>query len=799
MRRLAFRAARAGPAAIVTLALGVAGCVAVYSFLYDVFLKPLPYADADRLVQAWESNVERDWHKVDAAPANFIDWRNRSTKFVDMAAYSPWPASRVMTGPVDPYVLDVGYVTGNVFTLLAAPPALGRTLRWEETWSDSAPVVVLSDAVWREQFNADPGVIGRQVRLNGEAHEIVGIMPPGFFVGPRGNEAWLPYRWAPDELGQDWFRRAHFVSVIGRLAPGATVDQATGELHAIATQLQAEHPQLNRMMDTGVTPIREWISGDMAGSAKLMLTAVLLILLVACINVSGLLLARGISRQHQFAVRAALGAGTGRLLWPPIAEALQISAFGTCLGVVLGYVSLRGILLLWPEASLHGVDAALDPGIVMVAAGLTLACGLATGLAPALRASTVAPASLLGSARSGTGYARHVALRRLLIGVQLTVTLIVIAVSITAAHGFARLIGQPPGLTAENRLAFRLVLPGARYDSDEKVVLAQQQLKDRLEGLPGITGVALMSDLPFDGTGWSSDFAVAGRDREEFGVELWHREVSPELFSVLQIPLLQGRHFAGRSPDGTSEVIINEAMAKQYFKDSSPLGERIVFDRYPDGESRWHTIVGVVANFRQTGFADEITPEAYESLWQNVDSSAHVVIHSSIDAGTLFASIRETLRTFDDTLALESIRPLSSVLNESVAEPRLVTVVLAVFASLACILAAVGLHGAIMFELNQHRQAISLRQALGARGSHLARWIAMEWSMILASALFFGVSVGVLLRRPIEAWLAEIAATYWLALLLSAAMVVILVAASVWRGGRRATLVPPADALKAGN
>jgi predicted permease len=446
---------------------------------------------------------------------------------------------------------------------------------------------------------------------------------------------------------------------------------------------------------------------------------------------------------------------------------------------------------------LHGVDAALDPGMVMLAAGLTLACGFATGLAPALRASAVAPASLLGSARSRMGHARHVALRRLLIGVQLAVTLIVIAVSITAAHGFARLISQPPGLTAENRLAFKLVLPGARYDSDEKVVLAQQQLKDRLEGLPGITGVALMSDLPFDSPGWSSDFAVAGRDREEFGVELWHREVSPELFPVLQITLLQGRQFADRSSDGTSEVIINEAMAKQYFKDSSPLGERIAFDRYPDGESSWHTIVGVVANFRQTGFADEITPEAYESLWQNVDSGAHVVIHSSIDAGTLFTSIREALRTFDDTLALESIRPLSSVLNDSVAKPRLVTVVLAVFALLACTLAAVGLHGAIMFELKRHRQAISLRQALGARGSHLARWIAGEWSVILASALLLGTFIGFLLRRPVDSWLDKIAATYWLALILSAAVVVILVAGSVWRGGRCAMRVPPAEALKA--
>ncbi|HWM27514.1 MAG TPA: ABC transporter permease, partial [Woeseiaceae bacterium] len=452
MRSSVFGAGGVGPAAILTLALGIAGCVTVYSFIYDIFLKPLPYAEADRLVQAWERNVERDWYKTDAAPANFIDWRNRSSTFVDMAAYSRWPVSKVMTGSIDPYVLDIGYVTGNVFDLLGAQPALGRTLRWEETWSDSAPVVVLSDAVWRAQFDADPGVIGRHVELNGEAHEIVAVMSPEFFVGPRGNEAWLPYRWAPDAVSEEWFRQAHFISVFGRLAPDATVERAEAELHAIATQLQMDHPQLNRMMDNGVTPISEWINGDMAGSAMLMLTAVLLTLLVACMNVSGLLLASGVSRQHQYAVRAALGAGTGRLLWLPIAEALQVSATGTCLGVLLGYLSLRGLLLLWPEASLHGVDAGLDPGIVAVAGGLALTCGVATGLVPALRASTVAPASVLGSTRSGLAHARHVVLRRFMIGVQLAATVVVVAVSITAVQGFARLISQPSGLAAENRL-----------------------------------------------------------------------------------------------------------------------------------------------------------------------------------------------------------------------------------------------------------------------------------------------------------------------------------------------------------
>jgi putative ABC transport system permease protein len=796
MRNSVFRAGDVGPAAVLTLALGIAGCVTVYSFLYDVFLKPLPYAEPDRLVQAWERNVERDWYKVDAAPANFLDWRDRSSTFVDMAAYSQWPVSRVMTGTIDPYVLDVGYVTGNVFDVLGVQPALGRAIRWEETWSDSAPVAVLGDVVWRTQFDADPGVIGRHVELNGEAHEIVAVMPPGFFVGPRGNEAWLPYRWEPDEVGQDSFRRAHFISVFGRLAPGATVEQAEAELHAIATQLQIEHPQLNRMMDTGVTPIGEWMSGGMVGSAMLMLTAVLLVLLVACVNVSGLLLARGISRQHQFAVRAALGAGARRLLWLNIVEALQVSGTGTCLGVLLGYLSLRGLLLLWPEASLHGVDADLDPGIVAVAAGLALTCGIATGLLPALRASRVAPGSLLGSARSGLAHARHMAVRRVMVGLQLAVTVVVVAVSITAVQGFLQLISQPPGLAAQNRLVFKLVLPEARYDSDDKIVLAQQQLKQRLEGLPGITSVALASDLPFDSPGWTSDFAVAGRDREDFGVELRHREVSPELFPALEIPLLKGRHFSDRAPGGMPEVIINEAMAERYFADHSPLGERIAFDRYPDGESRWHTIVGVVQDFRQTGFADDVTPEAYESLWQNVDGNAHVIVKSSVDAATVFNGIRETLRSFDDSLALESIRPLTSILSDSVGQPRLVTIVLAAFATLACILAAVGLHGAIMFELNRHRQAIGVRQALGARGSHLARWIGGEWSAILASALFVGLSIGLLLRRPVESWLDDIAATYGLALIVSAATVVMLVAGSVWRGGRSAMQVPPVEALK---
>lgn len=790
---------RSGLLAIITLALGLGGCMIVYSLLHDVFLKPLPFTQPDKLVRVWERNEERNWHAVSAAPANFIDWRERSQSFSDMAAYSAWPNSVVLTGVNEPRMLKTGRVSGNVFDVLGVQPALGRAMTWEETWQESAPVVMLSDALWRTLFDADPHVVGSGMVLDGETFEIIGVMPPSFFIGPRDNQLWVPYRWPRAAATADWFRRAHFIDVVGRLQEGMGAKDAEADLRRIAAQLRTEYPQLNKAMDNGLTPLHEAFSSQIAGSMNLLFAAVLMVLLIACINVSGLLLARGISRRHLYSVQAALGATRARLLRGPLGESLLISAAGGLLGLAMAYAGLRVITRLWPAAATFGVDTVMDMPVLVATVVLTTLCTLLTGLLPALRASRALPVeALMQAGRSVVGRRGAADLRRWLLGLQLAGTILLLAIALAAVGGFQRMLQQDPGFATEQRAAFRLVLPQTSYASSDARIRAQQQLLEQLRIQGGIRAAAMASNLPIEDIGWSSDAAIEGRDREDYLVEVRHREVSPNFFEVMRIPMLRGASFASNpAPDTTLQAVVNRTFAERYFPGESPLGKRVTYDRYASEGSRWRTIVGVVDDFRQTSLHEPVQPEIYDSLWQPDDGNVTVVVHSALDRQELRDRVQDVLHALDPGLPLQEVTPLHAFIDESTARARLVASILGVFGIVAVLLSGVGLYAAVMFEVDSRWREIGLRQALGADRRRLFAWLAREWRSVLALSLLAGLVPGAAAAGRINQWLGEIGGSYSVALLLSGTFVLLLTLATGWSGGRRAAAVEPVEALRA--
>ncbi|HEX7029386.1 MAG TPA: ABC transporter permease [Gammaproteobacteria bacterium] len=791
---------RTGLVAMFTLALGLGGCVIVYSLLHDVFLKPLPYAQPERLVHVWERNEARNWHAASAAPANFMDWREGASAFTDMAAFSAWPNSTVLTGAEGgPRLLETGMVTGNIFDVLGARPALGRVMSWNETWQDAAPVAVLSDALWRTVFNADPEIVGRSIRLDGEAYEVIGVMPPSFFIGSRGNELWVPYRWPREAVNAAWFRRAHYIEVVGRLRGDVQPADAEAELRAIAARLREQYPELNKGMDNGLTPLHDSLTRDIADSMTVLFGAVMLVLLMACVNVSGLLLARGIGRQHQYAVQAALGASARRLLARPVVEALLISLSGAALGMLLAVAGLRGVVALWPEASRYGVDASLD--LPVFAAGVLLAavCGIATATLPAWRASRVPPVDALAAGGRGAMPSRGTArVRRTLLVLQLAGTVLLLAVALAAVNGFQRVAQREPGFAVEGRVAFRLVLPEGSYADSATRIRTQRELLRRLEAESGITAVAMASELPIADIGWSSDAAIEGRAREDYAVEVRHREVSPGFFQLMDIPMLEGDTFdPSPARDAPLQAVVNRTFAEKYFPGRSPVGARITYDRYPDENSRWRTIIGVVADFQQASLHDPVQPEIYDSLWQPDDGNPMVVIRTALGIGDVRDRVSAVLQEIDPGLPLQELTPVKTYVENSVARARLVSVVLAAFGAVAVAIALVGLYGALMFEINSRWREIGLRQALGADRGRLFGWLVGEWRGVLAAALLAGILPGVLAAPYLDHWLGEIGGGFLPALLLASGGVVLFALLAGWSGGKRAASIQPVEALRA--
>ena len=799
--RYALRTLRRSPglvlAAVLTLALGIGATTAIFSAVNAVLLQPLPYRDSGRLAALWTENTERGWHKSWVSPADFFDWKMQASAFQNMGAYSGVEGT-ALTGSGEPAHLTGGHVTGALFDVLGVHPQLGRVFREDESWSTAEPSVVLTDQLWRNRFGADSGLIGRTLTLDGTPTRVIGVLPPGFRFPVDGAQLFTTFRWDPDARGAAWFRRAHMLRVVGRLAPGWTLPQANAQLHAVAARLQQRYPELNRKMDAGVTGLHDWIVGDRRTPLLVLFGAVALLLAMAWVNVSSLLLVRAAARRREFALRSALGADRGRLVRLAAMETLILAFVGGMLGILAGYWGSRILDSARPAdlADLGATHVSLP--VLAFAAGVTLLSALVSGLAPALLASGAPVQEALKEGdRAGTG-PRTGWSTRALMGAQVGLAFVLLVGAGLLVRTVLRLQSVDPGFRTDHRLSVTVSLPQARYADDSAVARFETTLVDAVARLPGVRSAGAVSWLPLTHESWTSDFAVQGRPPADGGVEVVHRDADGGYFRTVGVPLVAGRLFDARDNlTAPRALIINQTMAHRYFAGANPIGQRIAFDRVPDSSSVWHTVVGVVGDEHQAELSMPPRSEVFEPIAQDGRGTLRYIIQSSgADPLTFVPAVRRTVHDLDPTLPVFDIRTLDDVRQAATARQRFLLLLLGAFGVTALILATVGAFGVASQRARGRTREIGIRIALGAQRSEILRLVAGGGLAVAGVGMVLGAGAALVGSRALGSMLYGVAPGDPLTIMLAAAVLGLAVLGASWMPARRAAQVDPAQVLR---
>ena len=727
-------------AAILTLALGMGASIAIFSAVNEVMLRPLGFGDPDRLAMLWESNTERDWHQVHAAPANIEDWRKRVTAFTDVAFFSDFTSDAPLGGGREAGQVVVAQVSGNLFDVLGVQPLLGRTFRDSETFEEGR--ALLSHRVWQQQFAGDPGIVGRTIRLDGRPHEVVGVMREDFRYALSEAEVWTTMPGLARRRGTPWFRRAHIVRPIARLKPGVTFEQARAELAAVAVDLEREYPDLNKSMRAGLTPLGTFLVGDDRRSTLLLLLgAVALLQLIACANVANLTLGRAVGRRSELALRAALGAGRGRLVRQLLTESAVLAIGGTVLGLSLGFAGLKAIAAVSPP-ELQGLAFRADWRLVLFVVALGAASALIFGAWPAWRASRVdASGALADSTRTTSGSRRRATATNALVAAEIAIAVLLVMSAALMVRSLDQMRRVNLGADTTNVLTFRVAPPGGTFTTAEARVTLAEQLEKRIAALPGVESVGVGRGLPLTGYAWSSDFTIDGWRPDQFGIDVRHREATSGYFEALRIPVLQGRLFerSDVGPDRPYPVLVNRAFAERYFPGSSPVGRRITFDRVPEANSYWYPIVGVVENERKV-LTSEPQPEIIAHLASDPPGVFTFVVKAAVPPLSLTSAIRSELSALDRETPMTDARTMEEVAREARAPERFVMLLLVVFAAAALVLASVGVYGVANQAARARTREVGIRIALGAPGASIVRGLAARGALFVAMGIVAGIA-----------------------------------------------------------
>jgi putative ABC transport system permease protein len=802
--RYALRSLRRAPViavtAVITLALGIGAATAIYTVVDAVLLKPLPFPHPEQLYVIGEDNAERDWHLQVAAPANYLDWKEQLSAFASMGGFADGHSSVTFTGDGEPRMVSMVQVTGTFFTTLGVRPALGRTFRDEETWDATTPTAVVSDRFWRGVLGGDTSAIGRSIRLDGKELEVIGVMPPTFAYPYHDVDVWLTMRWSSTSRGQAFFRRAHYVRTIGRVRPEMAVATANAQLQSLAQRLQHDYPETNANMGASLAPLQEFKSGNARRPLLLLLGAVGLLLLIACANVGNLLLVQAIGRQRELSLRLALGAGNPRLVRQALTESLMLALLGGMAGLVVAWVGVRALAGMQTAAMLPVQQLGIDWRVLVFLLFVTTVSALLFGIAPSVWGQRQRPANALreGGRSSGDG----VRMRRW--GNVLAIGEVALALLLTVGAGllvrsYEALRRVDPGFQPSGVLTVNLELPGGRYDSTAALTQFDRALLDHVRATPGVSTASIVSALPLTGSGWTSDFAVRGRSRDEYATEVRHREVAGDYFGAMHVPILRGRALTDAdATSGDRVILVNDALARKYFHGDDPIGQQIAFDRVPDSSSKWRRIVGVVANERQMGMQLESRDEIFSPLAQEQTRSIVLVVRTAGEPLALVSAMRGALREVDPNLAIESVQTMDDVLDTSLARDRFLMTMLLVFASVGLVLAIVGVYGVLAQTARRRTREMGVRIALGARAAQL-RWLVMAHGLKLVTAgLVIGAMLALVMTRAMQRLLFDVPASDPLTYVVVALLLAATGAAASWLPAQRASSTDPAVVLREG-
>jgi putative ABC transport system permease protein len=739
-------------AAVLALALGLGANIAVFSLVKAVVLAPLPYAAPERLVALWETNAARQLDHERLSPVNFVDYRALGAVFADAAAW--WrPEVNLADAAGEPLRVATVETSSNLFSVLGVKPRLGRSFAFGGALHGSAHEAVISDRLWRGRYGGDRRVLGRAVRLDGMPYTIVGVMPPGFQF-PGETDVWQGLTWDLAEHSRD----AHFMEAVGRLRPGVSPRQAGRELAALTHRLAAEHPDTNQGWEAVAVPLRAEIAGTFGTALEVLMAAVGLLLLLACANVSALLLALAGGRAREVALRAALGASQGRLMRQFLTESLLLGLSGAIAGLALGWSGLRAFAAARP-AGVPATPTGLDAGAFAFAAAVALGAVVGFGLLPALRMSRARLRQALQDAGRGSAAApgrRRRRGRAVLIAGELALAQLLLVGAALLAHGFVHLARQQPGFRPEQAVAINVELPYGLYDDFHKVSRFFGELVDRVAATPGVRAAGAASFLPL-ASGWRNPYGLPGRVTPESDQAPSAQvvTVTPGYFAAVGVPLLAGRAFDARDREGSRPVVmVNRAFARQAWPGESGVGKIVLSHAHRIGPLAYmlakgseFEVVGVVADAKNHGLAGEVEPALYFVSAQFPYRNLDVVARGQLAAGQLAAAIRAQVRRLDPSLATAEARPLAELVAASTAQARLLMWLMNGFAVLALLLAMVGVYGVVAYGVSQRRGEMGVRLALGATPSRLRRLVVAEGMRVAALGIALGAAGALALSR----------------------------------------------------
>lgn len=793
--------------AVLVLGLGLGAALVVVSVVDAVLLRPLPFEEPERLVAVWEKNPTKDWYQQTAAPANAFDWRESAESFEEMAIYASWVSDLIL----EPARGEARRVTAatvgpRFFDVLRVPMAHGREFDEDDLWSRSEPAVVLSHELWTRAYGGDPGVLGESLVLEGVEHRVRGIAPPGFRLPePDATEPldlYLSFTWDEEAREQEWFRRAHFVRVVGRLSPGAGLDAARAELATIADRLEREYPGTNTDMGNGVTPLHEWVVGDTRRPLALVAAAVGLLLLVACANVASLMLLRAGGRRREIAVRSALGAGRRRLARLLALEGVLLAAAASAVGFAFARLCLRLLEHVPFEVPrLHHVS--FEPRVLLVALGIALVACVGFSLAPALLGSRVDLRSALHAAagRHSEGHG-SVRTRRVLVVAEVALAVLLVVGSGLFVRSLLSLYDVDPGFDPEGVLSVRINVPGARYEEPAQVQALYDRIAERARALPGVVAVGQSRTLPVGGSTWTSDYALAGREGD--GTLAQNLEVDEGYAEAVGLRLLAGRDFtAADRADAEPVALVSRALLRDILPAADDprqiLGERICTDEVCTDENA-KTVVGVVEDIRFDGLARDVRPMIYHTLRQRPQWDRELFLRADTAGpaalATLATPLENVVREVDPGLPLMRVRTLHEVIDRSLARDRFLTVLLAAFGGLALVLALVGTYGVLASSVQLRRRELGIRAALGAARRDLEGRVLRQGLLLVGLGATVGLGLALLVARSIESQLFAIGGRDPLTYAAAAGLLLLTGALAAWLPARRAARVDPAEVLR---
>jgi predicted permease len=785
-------------AAVVVVALGIGAVSAIFTATNAFLFRPLPFADADRLVMLYETNPEFGWEDAHAAPANVLDWRDQVASFDDIAQYSEFIDEVTYIRDGEPTLLSVAAVSGNFFDVLGVRPAVGRGFLWDETWEGSDDKVVLSHGLWLSMFGGDPDAVGTLVELGGTTVEVVGVAPEGFRFPSDAVQLWTPFGWARESREATWFRRAHFTRPVARLAPGADPATADAELQAVVRRLQRDFPDTNSVMGAGFAPLRDFLVKEVRAPLRLLLGAVALLLVLACTNVANLMLVRASDRRREVALRLALGAGRGRVAGQMLVESLMVALAGGLLGLGLAWIGVRGMAGL-TELGIDGATGvALDHRVLLFTLAAAIVSGILFGVIPALWASGEGVGlTLKDGSRGGTVGRGGLRLVRTLVTAEVALALLLVVGAGHMLRTFDSLRRVDPGFRTEGAMAVRITAPSARYPDRDQVLAFWDRLEEALEGRPGIQRAGLVGQLPLAGTSWSSQFQAEGWPPDRVGFEILHRRADPGYFAALGIPLVRGRLFEGT--DGSDDplvVVINETFAAEHFPGEDPVGQKIAYDRAADESSVWYEIVGIVGDQAQTTPREPVRAEVFENRDQDWARTSWIVVRTSLDFDATLSTVQATLEELDPLIPVAQARALREVWRQSMAREEFILTLLGLFGAVALLLASVGVYGVTAQAARRHTREIGIRMALGAESADILRMVMGQNLVVVGVGLGVGLVAAWASMRMLSSFLFGIAPNDPPTL---AVVVVVLGGIALLAGyvpARRATRVDPVESIR---